>query len=681
MQTGTPNSPASDPKQKFQAAVALLEARQYAQAQAAAASALLTWPNDPNFLRVLGVALCKQHQFQEAERHLVHVTRLVPNYAPAYENLAEAQMLQGKLPEAVKSLQTALKHNPQSHAASMKLGELLNLTGKGAEADEVFQNAIAADPEREKLVQAMDFVQEGKIKDAEAVYKGILRTNPNHVDTLRLMGVLSMKKENHSDGEAYFRRAVELAPDFWTAWINLGVSLNEQQKFGKAEQAYLQALKLKPGNVHTLEKLGSNCMNDGRMEDAVGWLKKSLEEDPQHFPSLLVMGHALKTIGEQEEAIDAYRKCAESKPDFGEVYWSLANLKTYKFDDAELDEMKSQLETVANDPTQEDSEISFLFALGKAYEDRKDYPQAFHYYAEGNTKKRLNVTYDPIEFEAHIDRLIDVYSADFFASHQGQGCQEKGPILIVGLPRSGSTLQEQILASHSQVEGTAELHYLLRIATDTGVNRTDGIKYPECMHELKDYQLRGLGEEYLESTLPHRTGLPYFTDKLPNNFTGIGFLHTVLPNAKVIDARRHPLDSCLGGFKQLFAKGQVFTYDMYDLAHYYSQYIRMMDHWDAVLPGKVLTVNYEEVVANLEGQARKTAAHCGLEWEDQMLRFYETERAVKTASSEQVRQPIYSGSVHLWRRYEEQLQELIEFLEPVLMRLPKEDRPISLQSD
>lgn len=680
MQIGTPQSPAGNPKQQFQAAVALLEAQQYAQAQAAAATALQTWPNDPNFLRVLGVALTRQHHFAEAEKHLTHVTRLVPDYAPAHENLAEAQMLQGKIPEAVKSLQTALKHNPQSHSAAMKLGELLNLTGKGAEADEVFQNAIAADPEREKLVKAMELVQEGKVAEAEALYKTILRANPDHVDALRLMGVLAIKKENHSDGEAYFRRAVELAPDFWTAWINLGVSLNEQQKFDKAEQAYLTALKLRPGNVHTLEKLGSNCMNDGRMEDAVSWLEKSLEEDPKHFPSLLVMGHALKTIGDQDEAIKAYRRCADSKPDFGEVYWSLANLKTYRFGDTELDEMKSQLDVVAKDPTQEDSEISFLFALGKAYEDRKDYPQAFQYYSDGNTKKRLSITYDPIEFEGHIDRLIDVFTADFFAERQGQGCQEQGPIFIVGLPRSGSTLQEQILASHSQVEGTAELHYLLRIATETGANRSDGIKYPQCMHELKDYQLKGLGEEYLESTKPHRTDLPYFTDKLPNNFTGIGFLHAVLPNARVIDARRHPLDSCLGGFKQLFAKGQVFTYDMYDLAHYYSQYIRIMDHWNEVLPGKVLTVNYEEVVANLEEQARKTAAHCGLAWEDQMLRFYETKRAVKTASSEQVRQPIYSGSVHLWRRYEEQLEELIEFLEPVLMRLPKEDRPLSLQS-
>lgn len=667
-------------RQVFQNAVAMLQGSDFANAEQAARKALKKAPNDPNMLRVLGVALSKQRKLDEAERHLTHVVRLVPDFAPAFEDLAETQLLQGKVDAAIASLRNALKHNPSSKGTQIRLGELLAMLGRGEEADDIFQKAFEDDPDRSALVEAMDLGRRGDSKKAEAIYRDILRRTPDHVDALRLMGVLCTKDENYSDAEAYFRRVVDLAPDFWTAWINLGAALNEQQKFDKAEEAFRTALSLRPNNVHSLEKLGANCMNDGRMEDAVDWLNKAVALDPEHFPSLLVLGHALKTIGKTDEAIEAYHRCAASKPDFGEVYWSLANLKTYRFSPEEIADMEQQLSTLPSDPEGEASEISLRFAMGKSCEDRKEYRQAFEHYAAGNMKKRLLVNYDPIELETQVDRLIDVFTKDFFAGREGQGCPDGAPIFIVGLPRSGSTLLEQILASHSNVEGTAELHYLLRLATETGMNRVDGIKYPQSMLELKPYQLEGLGQEYLELTEPHRSGSAYFTDKLPNNFLGVGFAHAILPNAKIIDARRHPLDSCLGSFKQLFAKGQVFTYDPYDLAHYYSQYVRIMQHWDDVLPGKVLRVNYEEVVADLETQARRIAAHCGLEWQDTMLRFHETKRAVKTASSEQVRTPLYSGSVHLWRNYEDDLGEFIDYLEPILMQLPEADRPKVLQA-
>lgn len=661
-------------------AVRLIKANAIDKAEAFLRGSLKEHPNDPNLLRMLGVSLTRLGRLEEAERAFVHVTRLMPDFAAVYENLADAQIRQGKTDDAVASLQAAVKRDPSLTSASQRLGELLAVAGRGVEADEVFQQYLDNNPDRQALVEAMELNRKGDTAKAEAIYRGVLRRDPENVDALRLMGVLCVRRESFNDGEAFFRRAVEVAPDYWAAWINLGSALNDQQKFDKAEAAFKRALKIRPSSVHVLEKLGANSMNAGKLDDAVGWLNQALAIDEKHFPSLLCLGHALKTIGRQDDAIDAYRRCADSKPDFGEVYWSLANLKTFRFDDDEVDEMKSQLAEVAKIPAGEDSEISFSFALGKAYEDRKDYAKAFDFYASGNEKKRLKVQYDPIEFEKMNDRIIDVFSKDFFEKHAEQGCSDPSPILIVGLPRSGSTLLEQILASHSQVEGTAELHYLLRLATETGFNRVDGIKYPECMHELTPYQIEDLGKEYIENTLSHRTGAPYFTDKLPNNFTGIGFLHTILPNAKVIDARRHPLDSCLGTFKQLFARGQVFSYDFYDLAHYYAQYVRLIDHWNEVLPGKVLTVQYEEVVGDLEANARRIADHCGLEFEESMLRYHETKRAVKTASSEQVRQPIYKGSVNLWRRYEDQLEELIDFLEPVLLDLPAEQRPQSLQS-
>ena len=671
-----PNPPAA--RRTFDRAVRLMKANDFASAGALLEAALEHAPNDPNLLRLLGVSLTKQNRNAEAEKTLTRVVRLVPNFALAHENLADALLQQGRLDEAAQSLKTAIRHNPESDAANRKLVEVLALTGHGAEADEAFRQSLEGDPDRAAIVEAMELNRIGESKQSEKILRGLLRRNPEHLDALRLMGVHCARKELYNDAEAFFRRAVDLAPDFWLAWINLGAALNEQQKFDEADTAYKQALQLKPESVFTLEKLGANSLFDGRHEDAVNYLDAALERDPAHFPSLLCLGHVLKTVGRQEESIDAYRRCAAARPDFGEAYWSLANLKTFRFSGSEVREMEKQLDGVSGKAEGEDSEIAFSFALAKAFEDRRNYGKAFEYYSRGNARKRPRLNYDPIEFQRTNDRIIDVFTREFFEERAGQGCEDDSPILIVGLPRSGSTLLEQILASHSQVEGTAELHYLLRLATETGMTRSDGVRYPECMLEMKPHHFRDLGREYMENTERHRSGARYFTDKMPNNFTGVGFLQAILPNAKVIDARRHPLDSCLGSFKQLFARGQIFTYDLYDLAHCYIQYMRLIDHWNEVLPGKVLTVHYEDVVSDLEQQARRIAAHCGLGWEDGMLRYHETERAVKTASSEQVRQPIYSGSVNLWRRYEGELGELIDYLEPVLRKLPQDQRPKSL---
>jgi tetratricopeptide (TPR) repeat protein len=671
-------NPQIDGRKAFEEAGAALRSGAYATADATLKAALVNHPNDPNLLRLLGISLTKQKRYVEAEERLIHVVRLVPQHAPAYDDLADAQMSQGKLEEALRSLRSCIKQDPDAQRPRQRLGELLSMMGREGEAETVFVDSLAVNPTRRSLAEAMEHVERREYSKAEKIYDGVLRQEPENFDALRLLGLLCVKRERYDDAAAFFRRAVELAPDFWKAWINLGSALGEQQQFEQAEAAFLSALALGPNSLHTLERLGANALKAGELEKAIDWLQQSLVLDDQYVPSLLCLGHALKTVGKQDEAIDAYRRCAAAKAGFGEVYWSLANLKTFRFSNDEVHAMEAQLAPLADTLDGENSEVAFSFALGKAYEDRKNYPRAFEFYSRGNAKKRSSVNYDPIEYETQNDRIIDVFTADFFAEREGWGAKDESPILILGLPRSGSTLLEQILASHCEVEGTAELHYLLRGATQAGLNRADGIKYPQAMHELKAHHVRGIGEEYVESTLRHRSGARFFTDKMPNNFTGIGFLHSILPNAKVIDARRHPLDSCLGTFKQLFANGQVFSYDLYDLAHYYTQYVRMMKHWDAVLPGKVLRVNYEDVVADLDTQARAIAAHCGLDWQDSMLNFHENQRAVKTASSEQVRQPIYSSSVALWRRYENQLEELIDYLEPVLLELPEHDRPKSL---
>ncbi|NNC57157.1 MAG: sulfotransferase family protein, partial [Woeseiaceae bacterium] len=396
-----------------------------------------------------------------------------------------------------------------------------------------------------------------------------------------------------------------------------------------------------------------------------------------HPGALSGLGHVLKTVGKQDEAIASYRECVRHNPNHGETWWSLANLKTFRFTDDEIATMQAQLE---DEHLPDEQRANFEFALGKAFEDAKDYERAFSYYAQGNDNRRQRENYDPVQTADLHDRFIETFSKEFLEARPGTGNPSNAPILIVGLPRSGSTLIEQILASHPDVEGTHELPDLGRVARSIGLGREDRKSYPAAVATLSDDQLRELGTEYLRRAERHRElGRPRFTDKLPNNFVHVGFLHLILPNARVINARRHPLDSCLGSYKQLFARGQPFTYDLYELGEFYLEYQRVMDHWQEVLPGKVLDVQYEDTVSDLETQVRRILEHCDLPWNDACLKFYETDRAVKTASSEQVRKPIYSSSVQHWRNYEQHLGPLIEVLEPLLEELPADWRPESLK--
>jgi len=349
----------------------------------------------------------------------------------------------------------------------------------------------------------------------------------------------------------------------------------------------------------------------------------------------------------------------------GEAWWSLANLKTFRF---EADEVQRMLEMVGQPELSDEPRVNFHYALGKHLEHEGDYDAAFGHYGAGAAIRRRHEQYDPAQTQHLHDRIIEVFTPEFLAERQGWGDPSPDPILVVGLPRSGSTLIEQILASHSQVEGTRELPDLGRCVRTINRARRERGAYPEALQSMGAEDCAALGRQYLEGAGRYRSGRPFFIDKMPNNFALIGLLHLMVTTAKVIDARRHPLDSCLGSWKQLFFKGQSFTYDFFELGEYYLEYRRLMDHWHAVLPGKVLEVRYEDVVADLEGQARRMLDFLGLPFEDACLRFWETERAVNTASSEQVRQPVYTGSINRWRRYAHHLGELQEVLEPVLGR-------------
>jgi tetratricopeptide (TPR) repeat protein len=386
----------------------------------------------------------------------------------------------------------------------------------------------------------------------------------------------------------------------------------------------------------------------------------------------LGLGNTLKTVGRQAEAIEAYRRVTVLRPELSEAWWSLSNLKTFRFTDEEIETIQRQLEVPE---LSDEARVQFCFALAKAREDRGDYARAFELYERGNGLRRAVESYDPVQTEAVNERIMEVFSAEFLARHAGYGHPDPAPIFVVGLPRSGSTLVEQILSSHSMVDATHELPEVGRLINRINRERHDRVTYPDAVRDFADENWAALGRSYIEQTSQYRDSGPRFIDKNPNNFANIGLLSLALPNAKFINTRRHPLDTCLSCFKQLFARGQPFTYDLLELGEYYLQYDRLMKHWHAVLPGRVLDVQYETVVADQEAETRQLLEFCGLPWEDACLRYYETQRAIRTASSEQVRRPIYTDSIGIWRHYERELAPVIEILDPILSFLPPDDRP------
>jgi tetratricopeptide (TPR) repeat protein len=658
-------------KSALSEAVALINSGQLDKAEAICRSAIGRNADDINMVALLGAILLKANQIPEAERYLRQAIGLAPSFAKPHEDLGHLLLEKGEPEEAAAILRKATRLDPNLDNAFFNLGKALAMLGEGREADEAFEKSFKLNPERKALALAAEHQKEGRWEQAEQAYNEVLRNNPANVDAMRLLGNVSMQTGRIYKAERLFRRAVANAPDFVLAQVDLGWALKKQNRLEEAIEQFRQAIRLEPSNLQAHHLLGSTLSLAAQTYEAVEAYQRVLEIAPTHAGAMLGLGHVLKTVGRQEEAIAAYRNCIRHKPHNGETYWSLANLKTYQLTDADIREMESMASGKGEmgERVSEDSRIHFLFALAKAYEDRGDFERAWQYYHEGNNCRRILENYDPVRDEVMNDEIVEVFSRDFLSAHTGLGHPSAEPIFVVGLPRSGSTLIEQILASHSQVEGTSELPYAGSVATSLNRNRADGVNYPHAVRELENEHLERLGADYLEFARIHRTeGKPFFIDKMPNNFPTIGFIHLILPNARIIDARRYPLDSCLSCYRQLFARGQSFTYDLTEIGEYFIQYQRMMDHWHEVLPGRCLTVQYEDVVTDFETQVRRLLEYCGLPWEDACMRFHETDRPVRTASSEQVRKPVYLDSVNFWRNYADQLGELIEVLEPVLPR-------------
>lgn len=536
-------------------------------------------------------------------------------------------------------------------------------------APQTAEDQIRAGLGNAQLMNAALALHDNRLSEAEPLLRAHLKANPFDVAAIRMMAELAARVGRPKDSETLLRRALEIAPDFGAARANLATILYRQNRAVEALAELDQLLgdeitpkHLGPGNLGQANLKAAALSKIGGFDEAITLYQAVLDTAPNQPKVWMSLGHMLKTIGRTEEGIAAYRRALELTPRLGEVWWSLANLKTVRFTPKDVAAMQAALNS--EDLSNEDR-FHLDFALGKALEDEKSYEESFRHYAAGNALRSKALDYNAAETTDFVDRSVALFTPEFFASRKGGGFPDRDPIFILGMPRAGSTLVEQILSSHSQVEGTSELPDIPALARR-------GANYPERLNTLTSEQFNELGAAYLERTrIQRKSGRPLFIDKLPNNWAHVPFIHLILPNAIIIDARRHPLDCGLSNFKQHFAHGQAFTYNLEDMARYYADYVRLMKHIDFALPTRVHRVIYERMVSDTEAEVRALLTACGLEFENACLRFFETERAVRTASSEQVRRPINRDGTDVWQAYAPWLDPLKTALGSVLNAYPE----------
>ena len=646
----------------------LLEQRQFAPGLAAAQALLAKVPENRDVLYLIAVNQRYLGRVADALRTLARFEALHPDYGRLFQERGHCFRAVGETAAAIAAYQQAVSLNSTLAASWNALKELYLALGETDAARLAAANAAKLRELPGPVVHATNMLAEGDVYGAEGVIRSFLQAHPDHVEAMRLLAKIGVKLEVLDDAEFLLESVLVFAPDYHAARYEYACVLVQRHKHARALEEAQRLMALEPGNRAYLTVYANAHVGLGHHDEALRVYRELLAAAGNDADLHLSIAHALKTLGRQADAIDSYRAAAAAQPGFGDAYWSLANLKTYRFTDDEIAQMRA---FEAAEGTATIDRFHLCFALGKAFEDRGEYELSFRHYERGNALKKGSIRYKSATIERSAELQARVCTREFFQSRAGVGCDRPDPIFIVGLPRAGSTLLEQILASHSQVEGTMELAEIPRLALLLqGRTHNDAEpRYPGVLPELTADQLREFGEKYLRDTQVYRTGKPFFIDKMPNNFRHIGLIHLILPNAKIIDARRHPMACCFSNFKQLFASGQEFTYSIDDIARYYRTYVTLMRHWDSVLPGKALRVQHEEVVADLEGNVRRILAFCGLEFEQSCLEFYKTERSVRTASSEQVRQPIYKEGLDQWRHFEPWLGPLKDALGPELAGL------------
>jgi len=635
----------------------LLESNRFAESLTAARALLEQVPENRDVLYMIAVSQRYLQQIPDALSTLTQLEHLHPDYSRLYQERGHCYVALREAAPAIEALLRAVNINPALPASWKALEVLFTITGQTAEAGTAVEHIARLAQLPPEVVTATSMFADGEVFPAERVVRDYLLKHGDHVEAMRLLAKIGMKLDVLDDAELLLENLLVRAPDYHAARYDYAMVLSRRHKHAGALAELERLLKIDPASRAYRVSYATACIGLGQFERAVELYRAILKETPAAAELHLSVAHALKTLGKQSEAIGSYHRAIECRSSYGDAYWSLANLKTYRFPEEEIERMR--LQEAAPGVPREDR-YHLCFALGKALEDRAEYAEAFGYYERGNALKKAEVRFriEPFIRNAHLQSAH--CTREFFAARRGYGCDSSEPIFIVGLPRSGSTLLEQILASHSRVEGTTELADILRFVSDLQGRDPDidNPPYPAILAELKPEVLRQFGEKYLADTRIYRTGKPRFIDKMPNNFRHIGLIHLILPNAKIIDARREPMACCFSNFKQLFASGQEFTYSIEDIARYYRMYEAQMEHWNAVLPGKILKVQHEDVVEDLEGSVRRLLDFCGLDFEPACLEFYKTERSVRTASSEQVRQPIFKEGLDQWRNFEPWLEPL-----------------------
>ena len=624
----------------------------------------------PMALLVLGTSHRLRGEVNAALEILQPLAQAQPNWAMAQLELGIALGRARQGDAALDALQRAVSLKPDLPQAWLALGDHFMATGEAENADAAYARHIRFSTRDPALLAAANALHEGRIPEAERMLREQLKRAPTDVAAIRMLAEVAARIGRNEDAENLLSRCLELAPGFHAARQNYALILHRANKPGQALSQLEQLLAVEPANTGYLNLKAVVLCRIGDYEPAIELYQDILVQYPRHSKIWMSYGHALKTAGHVERAIEAYRNSLRLQPDFGEVWWSLANLKTFRFTDDDVATMRTALDT--HGLGSEDRQ-HLEFAIGKALEDAGEYETSFGHYRRGNDLRRASLHYDADDTSARVARIKRSYTRDFFAQRQGGGASAPDPIFIVGLPRAGSTLLEQILSSHSAVEGTMELPEITSItrALRQQGDAEQAMPYHDVVEAMQPDELRALGERYLEHTrIQRKTDAPFFIDKMPNNFLHIGLIQLMLPQAKIIDARRHPLACCFSGYKQHFARGQSFTYSLDDIGRYYRDYVELMAHFDEVLPGRIHRVIYERMVDDTENEVRQLLDYCGLEFEPACLEFYKTERAVRTPSSEQVRRPIYRDATEEWRPYEKFLGPLKAALGPVLDSYP-----------
>lgn len=626
--------------------------------------------DQPNALMLLALANGRMSNGQESVNILRRLAVLQPKWAAAFMELGFALRAIGQGDQAVVALKRALFLKPEVPKAWLALADIYAAMGDVKAADAAYVAQLKYSAENPHLMAAAGAMAEDNLAVAEHALKCYLKIYPTDVAAIRMLAEVASRLSRSDEAELLLARCVELSPSFHFARQNYAHILNLNNRVEKVMEQADILLSIDPQNLGYMNLKAVALSKIGDYETAVAFYERVLHANPGYSKIWHSFGHTLKTAGLTERAIEAYRRSIALEPHFGEAYWSLANLKTFRFTDEDIIEMQRQLQS---EKLSEEDRFHFDFALGKALEDQKSYEISFQHYLDGNTRRKTLIQYNAERNALKIKQCKTVCDTEFFAQREGFGDSSEAPIFIIGMPRAGSTLLEQILSSHSQIEGTMELPDIMsftKILYRNRTNRADKTYYPS-LAGIDIEQAREFGQRYLKSTQVHRkANKPRFIDKMPNNYAHVALIHLIFPNARIIDARRHPMACCFSNFKQHFARGQSFSYSLDDVGKYYRDYVELMAHFDAVLPGRIHRVHYENVVSDTETQVRQLLDYCGLPFEDNCLRFYENERPVRTASSEQVRQPIYKEGVDHWHHYEAWLDPLKQSLGTVLELYP-----------